>query len=158
MLEALGATPVTMPMGEVYEALERGAIDAAMAPFSTLADYSFYEVVDYVTVGNFSATPFFGVMNTDVYNSLSDSDKAVLDDLTQLDMSMHAGAVFDQAGENGYNAGAENGVEFIELSGDNLAAWEEAFQPIVDKWIEDMAAQGVPAQEMYDRAVEIRNN
>lgn len=158
MLEALGATPVTMPMGEVYEALERGAIDAAMAPFSTLADYSFYEVVDYVTVGNFSATPFFGVMNTDVYNSLSDSDKAVLDDLTQLDMSMHAGAVFDQAGENGYNAGAENGVEFIELSGDNLAAWEEAFQPIVDKWIEDMASQGVPAQEMYDRAVEIRNN
>ncbi|PYZ94825.1 hypothetical protein CR194_04670 [Salipaludibacillus keqinensis] len=158
MLEALGATPVSMPMGEVYEALERGAIDAAMAPFSTLADYSFYEVVDYVTVGNFSATPFFGVMNTEAYNSLSDSDRATLDDLTQLEMSMHAGEVFDEAGENGYNAGSENGVEFIELSGDNLTAWEEAFQPIIADWIANMEGEGVPAQEMYDRALEISNN
>lgn len=158
MLEALGATPVSMPMGEVYEALERGAIDAAMAPFSTLADYSFHEVVESVTVGNFSATPFFGVMNTEAYNSLSDSDKADLDGLTKLDMSMHAGEVFDRAGENGYNAGEENGVEFIELSGDNLAAWEDAFQPIIEEWIANMEGEGVPAQEMYDRALEISNN
>lgn len=158
MLLALGATPVSMPMGEVYEALERGAIDAAMAPFSTLADYSFHEVVKYVTVGNFSATPFFAVMNTEAYNSLSDSDKAVLDGLTQLDMSKHAGNVFDQAGENGHKVGLDNGVEYVELSGDNLAAWKNAFQPIIAKWISDMEAQGVPAQEMYDRALEISNN
>jgi TRAP-type C4-dicarboxylate transport system substrate-binding protein len=156
MLKALGATPVSMPMGEVYEALERGAIDAAMAPFSTIADYSFHEVVKYVTVGNFSATPFFAVINTDTYNSLSDSDKAILDDLTQLKMSKHAGKVFDLAGENGYNKGVESGVEFIELSGDNLAAWEKAFESIVENWITDMEAEGVPAQEMYDRALELK--
>lgn len=158
MLQALGATPVSMPMGEVFEALERGAIDAAMAPLSTVADYSFHEVVKYVTVGNFSATPFFAVMNTEAYNSLSDSDKELLNSLTQLDMSMHAGNVFDQAGENGYTVGKENGVEYIELSGESLQAWEDAFQPIIEQWIADMAAEGVPAQEMYDRAVEIRDN
>ncbi|WP_096199451.1 TRAP transporter substrate-binding protein [Bacillus sp. FJAT-45350] len=158
MLEALGATPVTMPMGEVFEALERGAIDAAMVPFSTIADYSFHEVVKYATVGNFSATPFFSVMNTDEYNSLSDSDKALLNDLTQIDMSMHAGRVFDAAGQNGYDEGTANGVEYIELTGENLAAWEDAFQSIIEKWIEDMEAQGVPGQAMYDRALEIRNN
>lgn len=158
MIEALGGTPVTMPMGEVFEALERGAVDAAMVPSSQLADYSFHEVVKYVTMGNFSATPFFATMNTDVYNSLSDSDREILDNLTQLEMSKHAGKVFDGGVEDGYNAGIESGVEFIQLEGEKLAAWEEAFQPIIDKWIVDMEAQGVPAQEMYDRALEIKNN
>ncbi|WP_096201745.1 TRAP transporter substrate-binding protein [Bacillus sp. FJAT-45350] len=158
MLEALGATPVTMPMGEVFEALERGAVDAAMVPSSQLADYSFHEVVKYVTMGNFSATPFFATINTDVYNSLSDSDREILDNLTQLEMSMHAGRVFDGGIEKGYEAGIGSGVEFIELEGEKLAAWEEAFQPIIDGWIADMEAQGVPAQEMYDRALEIKNN
>jgi len=33
---ALGATPVAMPMGETYDALSRGVVDASMAPQEAL--------------------------------------------------------------------------------------------------------------------------
>ncbi len=157
ILEALGAIPVSMPMGEVYEALERGAIDAAMAPLETLYNYSFHEVVDYITVGNFSATPFFSVMNLEFYNSLSESDKEIVNSLSGATMAKKAGSVFDVDGEKGRELSSESGAEFIELTEEQLIPWEEALGTIAQTWIEDMEANGYPGQEIYDRALELKN-
>ncbi|MDQ0341026.1 TRAP-type C4-dicarboxylate transport system substrate-binding protein [Caldalkalibacillus uzonensis] len=155
IIEALGATPVSMPMGDVYEALARGTIDAAMAPFSTAHDYNFHEVIDYITVGYFSMTPFFSVMNTDLYESLSDHDRELIDGLTGLKMAQHAGATFDKAGERGKQTAQEKGVELIELDEDQLALWQEALEPVIEEWINEMEHAGLPGQAIYDRAVEL---
>lgn len=155
LIEALGGIPISMPMGNVYEALQKGVIDAAMAPFSAANDFNLMEVSEYITVGNFSMTPFFTVMNTDTYNSLSDSDKELLQSLTGSEMAKKSGAAFDFSGNRGIDAGVERGIEFIELTGDKLNPWQEALEPLVEKWISDMEAQGVPGREIYDRAVEL---
>ncbi|WP_246050047.1 TRAP transporter substrate-binding protein [Aquibacillus sediminis] len=156
ILEALGAAPVSMPMGDVYESLERGVIDAAMVPLETLYNYNFHEIANYITVGNFSATPFFSVMNKDTYNSFSDADREVLDSLTGIETAAEAGAVFDVDGQKGKQQSEENGAEFIELSGDQLAAWQDALDEVTQGWIDDMEAEGYPGQEIYDRAVELK--
>ena len=38
----------------------------------------------------------------------------------------------------------------VELAGSEIAAFQEKAGPIHQKWIDDMAAQGLPAQELYD--------
>lgn len=156
VLEALGATPVSMPMGEVYESLQRGVIDAAMVPLETLQNYNFHEIVKYVTIGNFSATPFYSTMNQSTYDSFSDSDKALLDGLVGLPMSEKAGAIFDHDGKNGLELAKKNGAEIIELTPEQLAPWEEKLNPVVQKWIDDTSKKGLPAQEIYDRALELK--
>ncbi|WP_096200772.1 TRAP transporter substrate-binding protein [Bacillus sp. FJAT-45350] len=152
ILEAFGATPVSMPMGEVYEALERGAVDAAMAPLSTIDDYSFKDVVSYITVGNFSLTPFFTVMNTDAYNEFSSADQELISSIGS-DYATKAGAAFDASGESALNTINEEGITLIELN--DLTPWEKAVENLVEKWINDMEAKGFAGQEIYERAVEL---
>jgi TRAP-type transport system periplasmic protein len=156
ILEALGATPVSMPMGDVYESLERGVIDAAMVPLETLYNFNFHEIAKYITVGNFSATPFFSVMNSDTYNSLSDSDKELLNSLTGMAASEKSGRVFDIDGQKGRELAEKNGAEFIELTGDKLTPWQKALEPIAQQWIDEMEKQGYPGQKIYDRALELK--
>ncbi len=156
MVEALGGTAVSMPQGETYEALQRGIVDVAMVPFETLQNYNYHELAKYITVGNFSASGFYAVMNQATYDSLSDSDQELVDSLVGLPMSEKAGAVFDADGKNGLELAKKNGAEIIELTGDKLTPWEEALKPVVQKWIDEMSAKGLPAQEIYDRAMELK--
>ncbi|WP_096200775.1 TRAP transporter substrate-binding protein [Bacillus sp. FJAT-45350] len=155
ILESFGATPVSMPMGEVYEALQRGVVDAAMAPISTVSDFSFSDVVSYITVGNFSLTPFFAVMNTDTYNSLSESDQELISTIGS-DYAKKAGAAFDASGANGRKIALETEITMIEL--EDLSPWEAAVDDLVENWIKDMEDKGFPGREMYERAVELGNN
>lgn len=155
IIEALGATPVSMPMGEVYEALSRGIIDAAMAPIDTVHDYNFHEVINYVTMGYFSMTPFFCVMNTDLYESLSEQDRELINSMTGLNMAKHAGATFDRAADRGKQTALDQGVELIELDDQELDRWKKALEPVVDAWIQEMEQKGLPGEAIYQRALEI---
>ncbi|MFD1334517.1 TRAP transporter substrate-binding protein [Oceanobacillus iheyensis] len=156
IIETLGATPVSMPMGDVYESLERGVIDAAVVPFESLYNYSFHEVTNYITMGDFSATPFFSVMSKKTYENFSDDDQFVLDNLIGKELAKEAGSIYDVDGKKGLETAIESGAEVIELEGDALIQWKKALEPVVNEWIEERTAEGYPAQEIYDRAMELK--
>ena len=46
--DTLGATAITMPLGELYGALQNGTAEASEGPYEQLATNKFYEVQDYV--------------------------------------------------------------------------------------------------------------
>ncbi len=49
---------------------------------------------------------------------------------------------------------AEKEVEKVEISDEELAEFRsQAADPIREQWIEDMEAQGLPGQELYDLVV-----
>ncbi|RSL33154.1 TRAP transporter substrate-binding protein [Salibacterium salarium] len=154
-LEEMGATPVSMSMNEVYEALEKGVVDGTVGPIHTLLDYSLQEVIDYVTVGDFYMTTFFGVMNQQSYDSMSAENQELIDEIRGEHMSEVAGKAIDARSEEAVQAAKSAGAEFYELSDEELAEWEEKMQPTIDSWIEDKESSGLPGQEVYDKAVEL---
>jgi len=156
ILEQLGAVPVSMPMGDVYEALERGVIDAAVIPLEALYAYNLHEVAKYVTLGNFSSTPFFSVMNKDTYNSLQKSDRKYLDSLKGMEYAIKSGQTWDASGKKGFQLAKENKAEFIELKGELLENWQKALEPVAQRWINEMEQQGYPGQEIYNRVLELK--
>src|SRR5699024_6343804 len=79
-LEALGATPVCMPMNENFEALVSGVVDGTIAPWEAVKTWGLDEVIKYATVGNFYSTTMFVVMNEGVFNDLSDKDQQTIKD------------------------------------------------------------------------------
>src|SRR5699024_1829410 len=154
-LESLGATPVSMPMNENYEALERGVVDGTIAPWEAVKAWSLDEVIDYATVGDFYMTTFYVVMNEDSWEALSDEQQTAIQELIEEKMSIEAGKVFDQVGQEAVEQAKEKGIEIYELSEQELVEWKKYIDPTIEKWIDKMEDQGLPGQEVYDRAKEL---
>ncbi|PPC75557.1 hypothetical protein C4K68_19865 [Pokkaliibacter plantistimulans] len=67
----LGANPIPMPIGELYTALETGAVDAQDHPIGIVWSTKFYEVQKYLSLTNQAYTALIMVMNQDKFKSLS---------------------------------------------------------------------------------------
>lgn len=52
-IQAMGATPTPMPLGEVYPALTQGVIDGVENPISVLQGQKLYEQARYLTMVNY---------------------------------------------------------------------------------------------------------
>jgi len=80
--KGLGAAPVTMPGGEVYTSLERGAIDAT--EWGTLYEnqsVGFHKIAKYVIIPGIHqpTAPFEVVINKKAFAALSDRDKKMVE-------------------------------------------------------------------------------
>jgi TRAP-type transport system periplasmic protein len=154
-LERMGATPVAMPITEVYPQIERGVINGAMVPFTTILDFRLGEVANYFTVSGpvFGRSSFTIVMNENSYNSLSAEAQEVIDRTSGREMSLRATqAYLDRAAEAVQAMRDADDKEVIELSQEEQDRISETLRPIIDDWIERMEAEGIAAREMLDVA------
>ena len=109
---ALGATPVQMPAGEIYNALQTGLIDGVITGASAIGDFRLDEVANSYTLGApLGRISFYLAMNADRYNSLPEAERAALDTI--------AGRPLSALAEAGWNARAEQVIGQISATGDN---------------------------------------
>jgi TRAP-type transport system periplasmic protein len=112
VIEALGATPVQMPAGEIYNALQTGLIDGVITGASAIGDFKLDEVANSYTIGaQLGRISFYLVMNEGKYDGLAADDKAALDKI--------AGRALSKFAEEGWNARAQQVIEQIQATGDN---------------------------------------
>ena len=77
-LSAMGATTVSMPGSEVYQALATGVIDAAITDIAAAVSRKYYEVQDHFVVVPALGAYLHGYVNPAWYEGLSDKSKAAL--------------------------------------------------------------------------------
>ena len=76
--KVLGASPVTIPWGEVYTGLSHGVVEAAEAPLSTLYGSKLYEVKKVITLtGHFKAITG-KVMNEKFFKSMPEEYQKII--------------------------------------------------------------------------------
>ncbi len=150
-IEALGGTPVAMPITELYPQLERGVIDGAMVPFTTILDFRMHEVANYYTITGpiFGRSQFTVVMNEASYDRLSPEHQEILDNLTGIDLSRRATqAYLDRADESVAFVRDDPSKEVIEFSEEEQARILEALSPIYGEWAAEMDAAGIDGRAM----------
>lgn len=155
MIESWGATPVSMPAPEIYDAMQKGVIDGGVLPVAALADFNLFDVVDYVTVGNFNTSLFYVAMNKSSWERIPAEDQAIIDELIGLPMAQKAGQAFDYQREQAANQAIEGGIEFIELNDTERQEFIDAAQGVTDEWLENMEAQGIDGQTILDTTKEL---
>jgi TRAP-type C4-dicarboxylate transport system substrate-binding protein len=148
-IAVMGGTPVAMPITEVYPGLDRGTIDGAMVPFSTIVDFRLGEVAKTYTIPGplFGRSSFLIAMNQKKFDSLSPKAKAAIEKHSGLPLSLKATDVYIKRAEQGL-ASVRGKAEIVELSKaeqDKIAA---LLRPIVDDWIKESEAKGIPARKM----------
>lgn len=81
LVEAWGATPVSMPVSEIYNSLQTGVIDGAMIDGTAVNAFKLGEVANFITKGmKTTNSPFFILMNRDAYADLKPEQQKVVDD------------------------------------------------------------------------------
>jgi TRAP-type transport system periplasmic protein len=142
--EALGAVPVALPPGQVYEALQDGTIEAAFWDWNGVQDFNIAEVANYhleIPDGLYT-TPFVVVMNQESFESLSPEHQALLEDLGGASGAAFIGQIWDAMGDMGREAAIarDNVVETIDPS--ELERWRERLAFLDEAWIATANAQG----------------
>jgi TRAP-type C4-dicarboxylate transport system substrate-binding protein len=80
VVSLLHASPVVLPPGEVYSALEKGVVDGAAWPSIGVLDYKWNEVARYLMRPLFGSSSYYLLVNLAAWNGLSKSQQTVLVD------------------------------------------------------------------------------
>ncbi|WP_375552406.1 TRAP transporter substrate-binding protein DctP [Rhodophyticola porphyridii] len=79
MIEALGGAGVVMGGGDVYSALQTGAIDGAAWGLTGALDFNWHEVAGYMTEPGFGQVGLMMFMNLDAWNGLDAEAQAAIE-------------------------------------------------------------------------------
>lgn len=134
VVSALGATPVQMPIPEVYNALQTGLIDGIITGASAISDFKLHEVANSYTIGApLGVISFYVVMNQGRYDGLSAEQKAAVD--------AHSGRVLSKSAEDAWNAKADETIAMLKADSRNTVV------ELTDDQIEPFAALTLPVTE-----------
>ncbi|MBN2210970.1 MAG: TRAP transporter substrate-binding protein [Sedimentisphaerales bacterium] len=147
VVEALGATPVAMSQGETYEALQKNVVQATFCPIETLKGWKQGEVIECVTdtstIGY--TTAMYVVMNKAKWDALPADVRKVFSEVSAEWVDKH-GQAWDQADEEGREFVKSLNREMIDLSEEQKQLWRDRVKPILDEYIEQTEAKGLPGK------------
>jgi TRAP-type C4-dicarboxylate transport system substrate-binding protein len=151
-LEALGATPIDLPANQIYNALDRGVIDAALIPISVVIDFRLGEVVRHYTLGApLGRSPFVIAMNRRRYERLPAELRAAIDQTSGRALSVSAARAYEERGAEAMaRIRAEGRAEVIELGEDERRRWRAALTPLTDRLIAEQERPNLPARALVD--------
>jgi len=143
----VGADPISMPMADVYEAAQKGTIDALLSPAETLEGWKHNELFGHSTLMNqLYASDFFWVaMNLDKWNSLPDDLKAAFDQVA-MDAAIKAGAMWDYAHEHAIEISEGHEIHYLPEA--EQAKLTEIIKPIEVEHQATLDGLGLPGQEI----------
>jgi C4-dicarboxylate-binding protein DctP len=143
----IGGNPQKMAFGEVYQALQTGAVDAQENTWSNIYSSKFYEVQPYITETNHGYLGYLVAVNPDFWNSLPGDIRSELEAIVQ-EVSVWANeesSLIDLAGKQKIIESGQS--EVVELTADERAAWQQAMRPVWDTFSESIGADLIAAAQ-----------
>lgn len=130
--QELGANPATMNFSEVFTALQQGTIEGQENPVDIIYSSGLEEVQEHMTMWNYVYDPLILGMNKNLYDSLSEEDRAIVDEAAaaanELQISNNRDREADQVDE------LTQSMEVVELSPEEIDAFREAMTPVYDDY------------------------
>ena len=156
MLEGMGATPVGMPVPQVAPSLSKGVIDGMVVPWEIMPSFKLQELTKAHTniagERGLYTTPFLFLMNRDRYESLTDSQKQVIDNNSGLVLAKWAGQIWDGFEAPARELAVEAGGEFHTLSGAELDEMKAIGESLVQEWIANANENGLDGAMLVQTA------
>lgn len=154
LIEAMGATPVSISTSDAYEALQRSIIDCTPIGPALARAWKYDEVAKYYMEVPFGAS--FGhiiSMNLDSYNAMDDATRAIVDQLGEEYLTEYSDMLKEDAERARELWKGDLGVEVIKFPEGQLEALisDENVQNVRKEWIEKAKALGVPVDAILEK-------
>ncbi len=151
-LKNLGASPISMGTPDWITSLDKGTTDGGATTVGSMNDFQIADKFKYGTNWSMGCSVNFLIMNMDSWNKLDPQLQKVIDDSLEwarqdaIDTWVETEAITKQFS-------LDAGVQFIDLTDEENARWNEAVRPVYDKMAADMDALGYPGTELVDFAL-----
>jgi TRAP-type C4-dicarboxylate transport system substrate-binding protein len=156
VLEKLGAVPVSMPMPDVPEALQKGLVQGLLTSMEVLKDMNFAEYCPHQTIGNFQVYPFAVVMNKKSWDALPVDIQKIFNDLG-AEQALWTGRYMDGHVQNALAWVHEKyGTTPIQLPAEEMEAAQQKLQPLVDEWQAMAEEKGLPAEKILAKVKSLK--
>ncbi|WP_244606501.1 DctP family TRAP transporter solute-binding subunit [Arsenicitalea aurantiaca] len=141
---ALGANPIPMSWGEVFPALETGAIDGQENPLLTIYDAQLYDVQDYLSLTNHVYAALMLLYSETLFNQLSTEEQAVVMECAAEAQTIQRAGMAERA-DAALAALEEEGMEIVRPEPAAVDAMREAMGVVYETHAETIG------QDVIDR-------
>jgi len=144
--EALEAIPISITMtgpGDMYTALDSGMANTCFFPQAPSRAYKIFEVCPYTTLCNIGLTPWFLIINREVYDDLPADLRQIIDEECGAKWAEWCGWGLDEGARGDGQYMKEYGSTYYPLPSEEVARWSAVLAPIEVDFIADMDAEGV---------------
>ncbi len=132
--DTLGATAITVALGELYSALQTGVAEASEGPYEQLATYKFYEVQDYVINTNHVYEWVGMFMSDKAYQSLPEDLQQIIDEYAEVDFAQYCTELSEELSDSFLKELTDNGMTVIDP---DCEAFQTKALDSYDKWFEE---------------------
>jgi TRAP-type transport system periplasmic protein len=151
VMDKLGAVLVGMAPPEMYEALQKGTIDAIGAPWAAIEAFKFYEAGHYIT-----AFPLGGGLNPwginkNAWNKISPQDQAIIKSLAPdfIQICINANYAKDQPlYPLSEQIVKDNNLQLFKPSADDVAAIQKVQAVLGNEWAAEQDKAGLPGSKV----------
>ena len=150
-IKALGCIPVSIPITELYQALQKKTIDGLITMWGAMDTWKLYEVIKYSTNPGVGAGPVAVLMNRNTFNKLPTKVKQAIDEMWMTGKyTIMSAKTAVKAVEHGKETFQKNAGEMVEWSPDAIKEIGKLWSPIWQKWITEMEKKGMPGKKIVD--------
>ena len=140
-IKAMGGNPQKMAFGEVYQALQTGAIDAQENTWSNNYSQKFFEVQDFFTESNHGYLGYLLAVNPTFWEGLPADIRLELERIiaeVSAEVNTNAQSLNQQDREK---IRAADTSEIVQLNAEDLDSWRAVMRPVWDEFAPEIGAE-----------------
>jgi TRAP-type C4-dicarboxylate transport system substrate-binding protein len=147
VIEALGASPVGMPVPDLPQALSKKVVDGTLIPWEIVPPFKLQELMKYYIEGpnmtRFGNTTFQVSMNEARWNSLPADVKKAFNENSGAAWVREVGNIWKDDDENALKVIEKAGDTHIVLTPAELEAFKVRLEPVVQRWENEVKSKGI---------------
>jgi TRAP-type C4-dicarboxylate transport system substrate-binding protein len=158
IIEALGASPVGMPVPDLPQALSKKVVDGAFIPWEIIPPLKLQDVTKFQIEGpnrtRFGTTTFQVSMNQKRWDSLPADVKKAFESQSGEAWVREVGQIWTKSEDVGIDMAVKAGNKHIVLTEAELGLFRKALEPVVQRWIDEVKGQGIDGAALVKAARE----
>ncbi|MFH0826025.1 MAG: TRAP transporter substrate-binding protein [Pseudomonadota bacterium] len=155
IVSTLGGAPVSLPITETYDGLQKGLVDGVLLPIEPIKGWKFSDMIK-TTVENYGmayTAPIFVVMNKDKWKSLPKDVQEIIMQVNAEWLEKQA-LQWNELDKEAREFCIQKGIKIAKATPEEGAKTVEKMKPIHVAYVEAMKAKGLPGADALQFCLE----
>ncbi|MFH0821568.1 MAG: TRAP transporter substrate-binding protein [Pseudomonadota bacterium] len=155
IVSAMEAVPVSVPIGDAYEAFQRGVCEGVFLSAETLKSFRWGDLLRGLQMndGIGMVNALLVAMNKKKWNSLPPDVQAIIEEVSR-EWIDKTGKGWDEIDREAMEYAKSKGMKVVTISKDEELITTQRMKPLLDAYVEKMKKLGLPAEETLKFAVD----